>query len=201
MTHRLGPSGARRLATRLLGGGLLLYVVALAAPASFAQQPPPAPPLDPDQLKSQLSQSLARLVLDRPVSLAQRAHAIAAEDLVLAQDLTPRLQAGQGPNGGPVPLGLDIEVGQLAAEAAACAAEADRNVKGANQDLDVLKDVLGGQLDMDGDPGPERSMRILNWLATTVQVNRARNAAIEQCVEMSMLGLGRLRAYRSLYAA
>lgn len=191
-----GKTFRLRIPRKLLGAlGILMIAGAVGPLAAGAQQPP----VDPDQLKSQLSQALARIVLERPTRLAQRAAEVAAQSQALAQDLLPRLQAGRGPNGGPPPPGLDVEIGQIVAEAGACAQAAGRNLQGAGQDLQVLQGVLGGQLDLDGDPSPETSLQILSWLSVQVEQQRIRNAAIEECVEHGMYGLGRLRAYRTLY--
>jgi hypothetical protein len=181
--------------------GLLSLALALGWPAlSRAQtQPGEAPPVDPEQLKSQLSQSLVRLVLDRPVALGQQAAVAAVESGQLAQQLGAFLSRGQGPNGGGLPLGLDVEVGQTAAAAAQCAQQAQQNLRLAGQELELLKGILGGQLDLDGEPGPDSALQIMRWVPTVVLVQRQRNAAIEQCVQDSLIGLGRLRAYRSLY--
>jgi hypothetical protein len=165
-----------------------------------AQVPPvDGLPLDPSTLKSQLSQNLVRLILDRPVALVTSARAAALEAGGLARELGALLAAGQGPNGGPVPPGLDVEVGQLAAGSVECAQRAQRNLEYTAQDLEVLKGVLGGQLDIEGEPGPEGSLRIVQWVTTLADRQRERNEAIDACLLESSQALGRLRAYRSLY--
>jgi hypothetical protein len=173
----------------------------MAASTSIRAQVPPIDglPLDPSTLKSQVSQNLVRLILDRPIALAQTAKSVATEASGLAQDLGGRLAAGQGPNGGAVPLGLDVEVGQLAASTVECAQRAQRNLQFTSQDIDALKGVLGGQLDIDGDPGPDGSIRIVQWVTTLADRQRERNEAIDACLLESNQALGRLRAYRSLY--
>lgn len=181
-----------------------LGLIAFAVQASLHGGPPRAlaqapVPVDPDQLRNDLSRSLVRLVMDRPRLLAEQAAAASAESAQLAQDLVARLSAGQGPNGGPPPLGLEVESGQIAAAAQQCAAQAQQNIGFAQQDLEVLKGVLGGKLDLDTEPGPEGALSIVRWLSGMVVGQRQRNAAVEQCVQQSMLGLGRLQAFRSLY--
>jgi hypothetical protein len=204
--HRPGEI-RKMLAAR---GRLALLVAALGlalawpAPAVLRAQAPPIegiPPIDPSQLKNQMVQALVRLALDRPVNLALRSAAVATESGQLAQDLGAHLAAGQGPNGGPIPLGMDVEVAQIAAAAAQCAQQAQQNLKFTTQDLEVLKGVLGGELDIEGDPGPDRSFAVLQWLVGMVTQQKHRNEAIDACLQDSMFGLGRLRAYHSLYPA
>jgi hypothetical protein len=199
--RRIGTIRALLLTRRLITVGACLAVLTLGLVGPIGAQPVPLDgvPIDPAQLRNQVSQTLARLVLDRPIALAQQAAAIAGESGQLTHFVATRLSAGQGPNGGPPPMGLDVEIGQLTATAVECAQRAQQNVRFAAQDLEVLKGVLGGQLDLDDDPGPDGSLRIVQWLTGMVSDQRQRNAAIEQCVNDAALGLGRLRAYRSLY--
>jgi hypothetical protein len=186
---------------RLSLAGPFAALLLLAASSSLQAQVPPIDglPLDPSTLKSQVSQNLVRLILDRPIALAQAAKGAASEANGLARDLGARLAAGQGPNGGGVPAGLEVEVGQLAASSAECAQRAQRNLQYTAQDIEVLKGVLGGQLDIDGEPSPDSSFRIVQWATTLADRQRERNESIDACLLDSSQALGRLRAYRSLY--
>lgn len=197
------PGAARRLSGR---GAFAALGVALAlgllwpGPGLLRAQTPPIDGLpDPDQLKNQALQALVRLVLDRPMALAQQAGAVAAESGQLAQDLGPRLNNGQGPNGGGVPLGLEVEVGQIAGAAAQCAQQAQQNLAFTSQDIGAVKGVFGDKADTDEEPDPERSRSIVQWVVSWYPHQRQRNDAVDQCLKDSLIDLGRLRAYRSLY--
>jgi hypothetical protein len=190
-----------RLRRWSIGATLLTVTLLTTTPLLMAQPlPPELPPMDPGQFKNQLSQTLVRLVVNRPLALAQQAAAVAAESGQLALDIGERLKVGQGPNGGPPPPGLAVEASQLAASAVQCAQQAKLNVIEAGKDLERLKGALGGQLESESEPGPEGSVQIVQWLGTFADAQRDRNAVIDQCLQQSYLGLGRLQAYRSLFA-
>ena len=191
-----------RAGSRWLVGAVAVVVGAAALPSALSAQVPPVdvPPIDPTQFQGQLSQSLARLVIERPAGLAQHAAAVAAESGQLALEIGERVKAGQGPNGGPPPPGLDVEAAQLAATSVQCAQQARDNLVAAAQDLEKLKAFLGGQQAMGADPGPGESLQILTWLGSFADTQRERNAVIDQCLQQSLLGLGRLQAYRGLFA-
>jgi hypothetical protein len=192
--------GLVRSARWLIGSALVAGLLATGGLLSAQPLPPDIPPIDPTQFKSQMSQTLVRLVMNRPISLAQQAAAVAVESGQLALDIGERLKAGQGPNGGPPTPGLETEASQLAASAAGCAQQAKLNAIEAGKDLEKLKAALGGQLESEGEPGPDGSVRIVQWLGTFADVQRERNAVIDQCLQQSYLGLGRLQAYRSMLA-
>ena len=81
-----------------------------------------------------------------------------------------------------------------------CTEQAKLNAIEAGKDLEKLKAALGGQLESESEPGPEGSLQIVQWLGTFADAQRERNAVIDQCLQQSYLGLGRLQAYRSLLA-
>lgn len=191
-----------RSGSKWLVGAAALVAAVAALPSGLLAQVPPVelPPIDPSQFQGQLSQSLARLVVERPAGLAQYAAAVAAESSQLALEIGERVKAGQGPNGGPPPPGLEVEAAQLVASSVQCAQQARANLATAAQDLQKLKAFLGGQGALGGDPGPAESLAILTWLGTFADTQRDRNAVIDQCLQQSLLGLGRLQAYRGLYA-
>lgn len=191
--------GSVRSARWLIGSTLVTAALLTTGGLLSAQPlPPELPPIDPTQFKSQLSQTLVRLVVNRPLSLAQQSGAVAVESGQLALEIGERLKAGQGPNGGPPTPGLEIEASQLAASAAGCAQQAKLNAIEAGKDLEKLKSALGGQLESETEPGPEGSLQIVQWLGTFADAQRDRNAVIDQCLQQSYLGLGRLQAYRSM---
>lgn len=188
--------------SRWLVSAVAVVGAVAALPGVLSAQVPPVdvPPIDPTQFQGQVSQSLARLVVERPAALAQHAAAVAAESGQLALEIGQRVKAGQGPNGGPPPPGLEIEAAQLSASAVQCAQQARDNLVTAAQDLEKLKAFLGGQQALGADPGPGESLQILIWVSGFADTQRERNAVIDQCLQQSLLGLGRLQAYRGLFA-
>ena len=179
----------------------LVGLVCLALAAILTTQGPSRAqeaPVDPDQLTNQLAKALARVALDRPLRLQEKAKWAAEQSQFLAQELGPRFQAGQGPNGGGVTPELRDDVTRTVADAAVCPQLAQANLTGALQDLGVLKQLLGDNLDID-EVSPETAQQLLQWMKVVIEAQRHRQFTAEQCVDQALVGVGRLRGYRALY--